>query len=168
MKVICNYCGQECEKHLGHYNRSTSIGAPLYCNQTCAGLGRRSNKTIEQRKAEKAQYDIDYRNKNLETKKIKAHEYFKRTYDPHKAAIVRKERMPKHIEYCRQPKYKKWKVEYDKRYHAKKEFGEFAEVHLILVELEKELDTKQIKYDNGLINKAQKRKRQWKNLQQQT
>lgn len=146
----------------GRYNRAIKIGAPVYCNRTCAGAGRRLNKTAEEKKKEKAEYDEKYREANLDVIKNKKKKYFQRTYDPTQAAVVRKKRMPRHVEYCRQPKYKEYKKGYDKQFRAKKQFGEFAEAALILIELENKLDSKTIKYEQGLINKTQKRKRQWK------
>lgn len=161
----CEYCGNESEKPAGHYNRSKAIGAPVYCGRICAGLGRRSNKTIEERKKEKSEYDKEYAKRDVEAKRIKRHEYFKRTYDKEKAAIERKKKYPKHLEYLRTDEYRAWKKEYDVRHLAKKHFGEFAEAAIVLSTLEKELDSGKIKIEIGLINKSQKRKRQWQQLQ---
>jgi len=48
------------------------------------------------------------------------------------AAKARKVRMPLHIEYCRQPAYKAWKREYDRRHRAA-EFGELVKGPLLEV-----------------------------------
>ena len=79
-------------------------------------------------KKEKAAYDREYRKKNLAWIKAKKADYFQRTYDPVKAAKERKKRMPEHVEYCRQPKYRAYKRKYDRKRRASK-FGEFAEAY---------------------------------------
>ncbi len=43
---------------------------------------------------------MEYRRKNRAALKAKKAERHKRTYDPVKAAVVRKKRMPRHVEYC--------------------------------------------------------------------
>lgn len=161
MKANCHQCGKDFNVHVGHYNRAMNVSGKVYCNRTCAGLGRRKNYTDAEKKEAKRLYDIEYSKRNVEEKKIKKHEYFKRTYDPQKAAIERKKKMPKHIEYCRQPEYRKCKKNYDKVYHSKKNFGEMYECAIILFELESILDSKKIKIENNIINKTQKRKREW-------
>lgn len=52
IKFICPVCENDSEKYIGHYNRSKSIGAPVYCSRTCAGIGRRTS--AEKKKAVKA------------------------------------------------------------------------------------------------------------------
>ncbi len=71
--------------------------------------------------------------------------------------------MPKHVEYCRRPEYKKWKQGYDRQYRANK-FGEYAEAYLTLRQLEILIHETTTKYDtkleNQTLNKALKRRRQ--------
>lgn len=163
MKYKCAHCGKTADKAAGHVNRARQQGLNLYCNRRCSGLGRRQGKTKAQRIEEKRLYDIEYRKKNLEMLKAKKREYFQRTYDPAKAAVYRKKRMPIHVEYCRQPKYKAWKKEYDRKYRAA-EYGEFAEAYMLTLDLNREIkerDTnEQVKYQNGGTNKAQRRRRE--------
>lgn len=166
IKLICGICGKEYEKSAGHYNRAMKLGAPVYCGKICAGLGRRNNKTIEQKKAEKSQYDKEYRAKNVAVIDKKKKDY----YEANKPAILekmkdyRKKIMPRHVEYCRQPKYREYKKHYDKQYRAKKMFGELWESAIILTDLEREYDNREAFRDNKLYNKSTtKRKRQWRN-----
>lgn len=163
MKYRCAHCGKTADKAAGHVNRARAAGLNLYCNRRCSGLGRRIGKTKAQKVAEKKVYDAEYRAKNLAMLKAKKHEYFKRTYDPVEAAKVRKVRMPLHIEYCRQPAYKAWKRDYDRRYRAA-EFGEFAEAYMLTIDLNREIKGRtsnaQIKYENGCTNKSQRRERE--------
>lgn len=89
-------------------------------------------------KARKAAYDKRYRKLNRARLKAEHAAYFQRTYDPVKAAVERKKRMPKHVEYCRQPWYVAWKREYDKKRRARK-FGAFADAYKVLLQLVKEV-----------------------------
>lgn len=163
MKYRCAHCRKWADKPSGHVNRARAAGLNLYCNRRCSGLGRRLGKTKAQKREEKRLYDIEYQAKNRETRLAQKREYHKRTYDPVKAAEVRKARMPYHIEYCRQPAYKAWKREYDRRYRAS-EFGEFAEAYRLTIDLNREIRGRatnaEIKYQNGCTNKSQRRERE--------
>ncbi len=162
MKYRCAHCGKVADKAAGHVNRARERGLNLYCGRKCSGLGRRDGKTKAQRVAEKAAYDAAYREKNRGMLKAKKHERYLRTYDPVEAAVYRKQRMPLHVEYCRQPEYKKWKREYDRQYRAK-EFGVFAEAYLLSIDLNREIKgrmtNEEITQANGTQNKTQRRRR---------
>lgn len=82
-------------------------------------------------KAKKAAYDREYRKNNYDRIKANHAAYFRQTYDPVKAAKERKKRMPQHVEYCRRPKYRAYKKEYDRQRRASR-FGEFAEAYTAL------------------------------------
>lgn len=169
ISLICPVCKNQHEKYIGHYNRAMKLGAPVYCSRKCAGLGRRSNKTVEQKKAEKSAYDKarlngEHREKILAEKK----KYY---FDNHeeiskKLKVYRDKNMQRHVEYCRQPEYREKKKAYDHKHRLQQRYGEFWEAASVLVKLDNELDSKQIKLDNGIVNKSQKRKRQWKTLMQ--
>lgn len=164
MKYKCAHCGKTNDKWAGHVNRARKAGLNLYCNRRCAGLGRRDGKTKAQKREEKRLYDLEYRAKNLAMLKAKKRAYHKLTYDPVEAAKVRKARMPKHVEYCRQPAYKAWKQGYDRKYRAKKYYGPFDEAYLLTMDITNEIKGRttrhEVKYQNGCTNKAQRRKRQ--------
>ncbi len=161
----CAHCGKRAEKEAGHVNRSREMGLRLFCGRRCAGLSRQKHKTKAQKIAEKREYDAEYRQKNLALIKAKKREYFKRTYNPEKARIERKKRMPKHVEYCRRPKYKVYKQKYDREYRANK-FGAFADAYLLTVDLNRAIKERstneQIKWENRTANKAQFRRREAK------
>lgn len=163
--IYCASCGSLLHKKTGEINRAAKNGRQLYCGRSCAGLARRlKNPPSEaERKEAKRLYDAKYREEKKSEIKIKKRDYFKRTYDPVKAAEDRKKRMPKHVEYCSQPAYKAWKREYDKNYRAKKYFGVFAEAAILLQDIEREIAKQATRYEiyriNGTLNKAQKRKR---------
>ena len=163
--AICPQCRAEFEATTGRLNRALKIGAPLYCGRYCAGLARRLKNppTEAERKEAKRLYDARRRVEKADEIRAKKSEYFKRTYDPAKAAEERKAKMPRHIEYCRRPEYKAWKRDYDKRYLARKKFGEFAEAALMLQDIEREIDQQATRYEiyrtNGTLNKALMRRR---------
>ena len=119
-------------------------------------------------KEEKRLYDIEYRKRNKDILRAKKAAWFQRTYDPVEAAKKRKARMPYHVEYCRQPEYKRWKRAYDMAYRARRQFGEFWESAIILQDLENEILSRVSRYEIGLmnetINKTQKRRREYERL----
>lgn len=165
MILDCPICGCEFEISTGHYNRAQKLGLNNYCGKVCSGIGRRVSKTAEQKKKEKAKYDKQYREKNIEAKTKKAKAYYENNKPEilKKMRVYRKRTMPRHVEYCRQPKYKAYKKDYDKQYRAKKLFGDYWESAIILTELEAEYDNREAFKQNKFHNKnAQKRKRQWK------
>lgn len=168
VKFICSVCHKHAEKSAGHYNRAMKLGANVYCSKSCSSEARRFHKTDVQKKREKAEYDRKYRYYNKDGIKKKKAEAFKKDYaaNPEKYKKIREAKMASHVEYCRQPRYKEKKKTYDHRYRLERKYGEFWEAASILVSLSNELDSKQIKYNNGIINKSQKRKRQWNNLMQ--
>ena len=163
MRVTCEFCGWEFERAASAANRTAKTGMATYCSLKCSGLARRAYKPDWQKKEEKRAYDAE-RRKTLaaELKAAKA-EYHKRTYDPAKAAEKRKLRMPAHVEYCREPEYKKWKSEYDQKYRAAREYGEFADAFLMLRDIETEILQRMTRYEiyqeRGQLNKSTRRKR---------
>ena len=162
---ICNNCGTSFLSDVSRVNRAKKIGAPLYCGKSCAGLARRLKNppTYIEKKELKRIYDSKRRIEKADELRVKKHEYFQRTYDPVKAALDRKKRMPKHVEYCRRPEYKAYKKEYDRKYRAEKEFGEFSESFLLLQDVQQQIDSLATRYEiyqsNDTLNKSQKRRR---------
>lgn len=163
VRFICAQCGAVGKKERGAFNRSRSIDAPLYCDRTCAGLARRQHKSQEQRVAEKAEYDAVYRTNNVAMLKAKRQAYHRATYDPGEAAVKRKVRMPRHVEYCRRPEYRAKKSVYDRKYRAGRIYGPFAEAFLALIEVNQEIAERMSDYEvrlaNGTFGKTQQRKR---------
>lgn len=161
--VACTQCGIEFEAETGRYNRAIKIGSPLFCGMKCAGLHRRkTRKTEEKRRADKSEYDRLRRERLADRIKKEKADYFQRTYDPIKAALERKARMPKHVEYCRREEYRTWKREYDKSYRSK-EYGEFAEAYQLLIELEKEINSRMTRFEVYATN--ERRHAQWRKRQ---
>lgn len=165
IKFKCAHCGNMNQTWPSAFNRARREGANLYCDKVCSGLGRRKGKTKIQLKAEKASYDVQYRIDNLDKIRTDKAARHKRIYDPVQAAIERKEKMPRHVEYCRQPEYRAWKQGYDKSYRAIREYGPFADAFLTLQTVEAEIKTRATDYEirmaNETINKITKRKRQY-------
>jgi hypothetical protein len=163
MKIRCAQCGKRTEKVSGQVTRAKKIGARLFCDRWCFGASLRKGKTKAQKVAEKRLYDMAYRTKNRQMLKAKKRAYFERTYDPRKAAVERKKRMHLHVAYCRQPRYKAWKRQYDQQYRAM-EYGPFADAYLLAVNLNREIKSKATNYEiriqNQTLNKKQARTRQ--------
>lgn len=168
MKIRCEHCRRWTEKARGHVNRSRKAGMPIFCDRWCFGASRRQYKSKAQKVEEKRLYDAEYRRKNRRLLKTKKRAYFERTYDPVTAAKARRLTMRRHVEYCRQPSYRRWKRRYDQRYRAQRLFGPFAESALLLLKLEREVASRMSKYEigltNGTINKAQLRRRAYASL----
>lgn len=163
VEITCAYCGETAMKEAGSVTRAKAKGAPLYCDRTCAGQGRRKHKSPADKVKDKRLYDIEYRRKNQTELKAKKAAAFQRDYDPVQAAVYRKSRMHLHVKYCQQPTYQAWKREYDRKYRAKKDYGEFWESALLIQNIETEVLSRTTRYDimlaNGTIAKNQKRKR---------
>lgn len=160
-KTFCSYCGCEFEMYIGHYNRAMKLGNKVYCNRTCAGLGRRDNKSVEEKKAKKSEYDKKYRENNFEKIRLASAEYFKKDYaaNPDKYKKERQRRYPAHLKYLQTPEYKKWKKEYDRKRIAKQHYGKFWEAAIALRNLQGIVDNRRAKADQKSINKSQNRKR---------
>lgn len=160
--ALCAHCRKPHGRTAGAVNRAAKLGLPLYCDRRCSGLGRRKGKTKAQRVAEKRLYDMAYRAANLERLKAEKRAYFQRTYDPRKAAIERKKRMHLHVEYCRQPRYKAWKRQYDQKYRDS-EYGPFADAARLAIDLNREVKSRSSNYEirrqNQTGNKRQDRTR---------
>jgi hypothetical protein len=134
----CFWCGKE------FYRKPRYIykGKLIFCRNACRTLYFNSIRTPEQIKKDrikKSKYDKDRREKLGETLLKRRRECWKRNYDPVKASIVRKKNMHKHVEYCRQPEYRKWKHEYDQQYRYKKLYGEFCECMILVTKIKKEV-----------------------------
>jgi hypothetical protein len=169
--VACAHCGKPVQQRAEAIRRALREGKPLYCDRACAGLARRRKVPItpEEAKAAKAEYDRQRRERlAAEIKAYKA-EHHKRTYDPVKAAEVRKARMPQHVEYCRRPEYKVKKAEYDKRKRFEA-YGPFADAAMLLDQIEQEISTRATRYEiyiaNGRFTRsAQQRRRElWQTI----
>jgi ssDNA-binding Zn-finger/Zn-ribbon topoisomerase 1 len=175
MKATCDYCGKEMFKKTGHYNRAMKLGAGIYCDRKCAGLGRRIDETPEQKKIYKQWYDLFIRasltDDERDIRTLQALVLFHLDYrnNPEKYKDRRRRKMPAHIEYCRQPEYRKKKKAYDEVHRAKKFYGEYWEAAIVLKKLEKEIPTRVADKENKLYNKSTtKRKRLWQKVLKQT
>jgi len=105
-----------------------------FCSLQCFGGSRRIDKAPEQKKAEKAAYDREYRTKNRALLKAKKRAYFEKTYDPEAARIKRKRGAKRHAEYIKayyaDPKNKAAKVAYDADRRAAV-FGPFSDAYKV-------------------------------------
>jgi len=139
----CDHCGGPRTKEATEIRRAIKCGAGLYCDRTCAGLGRRDARTDAEKREAKSLYDITYREKNKSQRKLQKAEYFQRTYDPEAARIERAKTMDQHVlylrEYYKDPVKKAEKVAYDRERRDRARYGELWEIGPILRELEQEI-----------------------------
>ncbi len=162
--VTCALCGAVTQRAVSHVNRSRRLGMQIYCNRTCASMAKRVEKTVDQKKAEKAAYDRQYRARDPDVRKAKKAAYYKATRDPEKERAIRAQKMPQHVEYCRRPEYRAWKRAYDRRHRAKA-FGEFADAWLTLTDIDREVNARMSRNElyatKGTQNKKLNRRREY-------
>lgn len=78
----CSTCANSFMRERGQANRTLKrSGGLIFCSSVCFGIHHRSNKTSEQKKAEKAVYDKAYRKENLADITAKKAAYHKATMD---------------------------------------------------------------------------------------
>lgn len=173
MNLTCCYCSKTFtvkNNNIGQRKKSIRLGLPVYCNQKCAGLGRRNNETPEQKKEVKQWYDLFIRVSRTEDEywlnylQTAFSFHFDYAANPDKYKKIRQAKQATHNEYCRQPEYKEWKKGYDEQYRAKKDYGDYWEAAIVLKHLDKEIDYRESKRQNKIYNKStSKRKRTWQN-----
>lgn len=160
----CDFCGEDSVKEKGHVNRARRDGNHIYCDRVCSSYARMDHFiTDEEKRMLKSGYDQMYKMLNPPDK-AKAAAYFQRTYDPLKAAVIRKKNMHKHVEYCKRPEYRAWKRKYDQKFCAKQKYGEHWESAILLRQIRDVVDNHEAKLTNGLLSKSQKRKRDYGKL----
>jgi hypothetical protein len=166
--MICPQCAAQFETRAGHVNRAAKTGAPLYCGRACAGMARRlpMPKSAEQKKAEKAAYDREYRERIGDKLAAKKRAWYEANRPQVLAQMTeyRKTRMPQHVEYCRRPEYRALKHEYDRKRNEAK-YQEWADAWRLLLDLEKEIRSRATAYERRVANgyytrNAQKRRRE--------
>lgn len=173
--ITCAHCQKQTPRRTGDVNRALKLGAPVYCDQTCSGLARRTPKLpLAERKAKKADYDAIRRVQLADEIKAEKAERHRLTYTYEAAKAKREERKRRlgadyHTRYCRQyfardTKRKTRKVSYDMRRRDAR-FGEFAACAKLLRELEavirkQSLDAYERRKARGYYERcAQERKR---------
>ena len=166
MRYRCAYCGAFASKAAGHVNRARERGLNLYCDRTCAGLGRRKPpKSDAQKRADKAAYDAEYRAKNRWSLKVKKAAYYAANFDREKEREYRKRTMPRHVEYRRRPEYRVKKKAHDRVHRSKKFYGPLWEAFLLTQDIRNAVLERATDYDirlsKGGLAKSQKRKRDY-------
>ena len=170
MKFICSHCGKQTDKPTGEVNRARKAGLPLHCNRVCAGLGRRDARTLEQKKADKRLYDMEYRRKNREMLKAKKAATWRNWYKPEEQSKKRRtpEYRAKHRAYLSKPEYKEYKKKYDLIYRNKQDYGDYWEAAILALEIDREVESRmddvEVRRQNGTLNKSLQRKRDYERL----
>lgn len=165
--AVCGYCGAVVQQSRSSINRALRAGKPLYCDRACSGLARRV--PAEQKREAKRVYDAQRRIEKATEIRAKKSDYYRRTRDPDKERARRARNMGRHAEYCRQPDYRAYKADYDREYGAR-EYGEYAEAYLLLLDLEREIRSRATWYERAkakgyYTRSAQQRRRElWQTI----
>lgn len=175
-RVSCAHCDKVIYKRTGDINRARNRGMSIYCGRKCAGIAKRSNKSLEQRKAEKSAYDrrrLEAHRDEINRKKREAY-YARHEKNLKKQAELRakiRADPQRHEEYKRmaryyanRPEWKEKKRKYDRLYRAVREYGEeWGSVYVALLDLQDAIDEKASWYERrltmGRLNKAKHRRR---------
>ena len=165
--IVCAFCGCLSQKNVSDVNRAARAGLRVFCSRKCFGLDRRVERSPEEAKRLKQEYDAARHVALAERLKAEKREYHKRTYDPVAARVKRKARTFDHTAYCRRyyadPTKKNEKVQYDIRRRAV-QYADYAESWRLLIELEREIRTRvpdryERQKGRGYFTKINERKR---------
>lgn len=157
------YLSTACYHNFHGECRQTCKFCPSPCSCECHKEKPSSEVRNPLMEHDKAEYDRKYRKLNKERLRAQKAAHFKRTYDPVLAAIERKTKMPRHIEYCRRPEYVAWKKKYDQKRRLAR-LGDFKEAYAVLQDLRKEIN-KQM--PDRFERYAQAQRHQWNPINQQ-
>ena len=176
MVIECPQCGETADKQTGAVNRARRSGYAVYCGRVCAADARRGDKTPEERKAHKAEYDAGYRNRNRDRILAGKKAHYEQNRESHLAAMAAKraeiradpERHAAYKAYQATFRTKEWQAHkraYDRKYRAEALYGEFADAYLALQDLEGEIASRMSRQEayqsKGTANKALQRRRRW-------
>lgn len=166
--ILCIVCNKSKEKENGAITRAKKNGINIYCGRLCADIGRRSSKTKEQKRVEKAKYDQGYRVDNKEILRKKKSDFCKTKKGREMQKRARQKGKDYRAEYIKSDNYVAWKKKYDRKYRAKKDYGEFWECQVLSLEIAEEVEKTTSDYEirliNQTLNKSQKRKREHERL----
>lgn len=145
MTLDCPQCGKTFFRRDAEVKyRLQTTCRNVFCSMGCAQAAKRTDtRTPEQKKEDKAEYDRQYRERNRDRLKAKKAAWYQANHDREREREIRKARMPLHIEYCRQPKYKAYKAQYDINRRASV-YGPFAEAYKASVALTKTIRERRI------------------------
>ena len=137
--VACGTCGISFEKRPIDVARGSGR---VYCSRRCSGLARRVERSGEEKRALKAEYDRKRREEKAEELRAKKREHHLKTYDPEKARAWRAGRQAEikayRIKWQADPSNRAAKADYD-RALRESEYGDFGEAQRLLLALEREV-----------------------------
>jgi len=157
-------------------NRAAREGKKIYCDIACAGWARRVARTEDELRERKRLYDMEYREKNKESRKEQKRLWHAKTYNSELAAKQRAklkrekpEQEQKRRDYMQSSKYKSEKKAYDRMYRAKRDYGdEWADCAVLSLEIREECLSQasdyEIRVQAGTLNKQLKRRREYEKL----
>lgn len=175
----CDHCGVIASQPTGAVNRARKKGMRLFCERACAGRAKAARRALPvpgtpEGREHKARYDAARRAALGDVLREQKREAYRKAVEERGGVVRSKQRARReanrhrHADYCRTPEYRAWKSEYDRRHRAK-EYGEFAEAHIALVQLQALVDERMTRDEvyaaNGTVNKKQTRRRQYEAAQ---
>jgi hypothetical protein len=166
-EFVCATCGCPARKSASVVNRAARSGLPLHCSRACFARSRRVDRSTEETKRRKREYDAARRVAHAEELAAKKRDYHRRTYNPDAARERRKARTFDQTAYCRRyyadPQKKAEKVAYDIERRSAA-YADYAESWRLLIELEREIrarvpDRYERQKGRGYFTRVNERKR---------
>lgn len=99
----CAFCNNPHNKSTAEINRAKKKGLKLFCSRECSGKSRRINRSEDEKKALKAEYDRKYREENSTIIKAKKIVYNESPAGREMQKRARGKKKEYHNEYCRKP-----------------------------------------------------------------
>lgn len=99
----CSHCDKPHNKSTAEINRANKKGLKLFCSRECFGKSRRLNRSEDEKKALKAEYDRKYREENSDIIKAKKVIYNESPAGRATQKRARSKKKEYHNEYCRKP-----------------------------------------------------------------
>jgi len=176
LSFVCDGCGKEAKKRTGCINRARKVGRKVYCSRTCyAEDSVQDRRSKEEKKADKAAYDREYRAENKERRKAQKKAYYtpernKADYQKMRARMaadpaLKADFKRRQRECYMRPEYREKKRKADREWRAKRRFGAFWESHIAILEIGEEIakvaSRQEIYVHRGVYNKKQERRREW-------
>ena len=180
MRVRCqnHACLRTFDKPRNYYSRTEVRGGGHYCGKPCSQTARRvfgPEMSDDMKRARKATYDREYQSKNRDRLRAEKRAYYQankaQLYAKHSARmksdpVYRNKYKAAQARCQARPEWKARKAKYDRRYRAEREYGEWADAYLTLLDLDEEVEAAEPSFvalaiAKGNLNKKQTRRREW-------
>lgn len=176
--LVCEWCGAAFVTTTSQYNRQNKIGHPVrFCSRPCSSRARSAERTTPhpntpEGRAAKAEYDRARRqrlaDKLREDKRaayLRDHaERLRKQAEMRADPAYRQKMRAYQYEHARRPEWRAHKKKYDRKYRAERDYGEWAEAYVTMLELREAAlaaarTDSELRARKGTLNKSQQRKR---------